>query len=145
MKGEIGEYYYCLWVLFVGIFFLFIFVVNWLGVLVFWKLIYLLEGELVVLINDINIMVVLLLLILISYFYVGFKEKGFGFFVRYILLILFFLLINILEDFLKLLLLSFCFFGNVVVDEIVVLVLCLLVLLFILLLVMVFGVFVSFV
>jgi F-type H+-transporting ATPase subunit a len=142
-KGEIGEYHYRPWVPFVGTLFLFIFVANWLGALIPWKLIHLPEGELAAPTNDINTTVALSLLTSISYFYAGFKEKGLGFFARYISPSPLFLPINILEDFSKPLSLSFRLFGNVVADEIVVSVLCLLVPLFIPLPVMVLGVFAS--
>jgi len=56
--------------------FLFIFVSNWLGALVPWKLIKLPEGELAAPTNDINTTVALSLLTSISYFYGGFKAKG---------------------------------------------------------------------
>lgn len=57
------------------------------------------------------------------------------------MLILF--LINVLEDFIKLLLLSFCFFGNIFVDEFVVVVFVLLVFFVILILFIFFGLFIS--
>ena len=113
--------------LIVGTLFLFIFVANWLGALVPWKLIQLPEGELAAPTNDINTTVALSLLTSISYFYGGFKAKGLGFFARYISPTPIFLPINILEDFTKPLSLSFRLFGNILADEIVVSVLCLLV------------------
>ena len=73
----------------------------------------------------------------------GFKEKGLGFFARYISPSPLFLPINILEDFSKPLSLSFRLFGNVVADEIVVSVFCLLVPVFIPLPVMILGIFAS--
>ena len=142
-KGEIGEYHYRPWVPYVGTIFLFIFVANWLGALIPWKLIQLPEGELAAPTNDINTTVALSLLTSISYFYAGFKEKGLGFFARYISPSPLFLPINILEDFSKPLSLSFRLFGNVVADEIVVSVFCLLVPVFIPLPVMILGIFAS--
>ena len=142
-KGEIGEYHYRPWVPYVGTIFLFIFVANWLGALFPWKLIQLPEGELAAPTNDINTTVALSLLTSISYFYAGFKEKGLGFFARYISPSPLFLPINILEDFSKPLSLSFRLFGNVVADEIVVSVFCLLVPVFIPLPVMILGIFAS--
>jgi F-type H+-transporting ATPase subunit a len=127
----------------VGTIFLFIFVANWLGALIPWKLIQLPEGELAAPTNDINTTVALSLLTSISYFYAGFKEKGLGFFARYISPSPLFLPINILEDFSKPLSLSFRLFGNVVADEIVVSVFCLLVPVFIPLPVMILGIFAS--
>lgn len=93
--------------------------------------------------NDINIIVVLVLLILVVYFYVGFSKKGLSYFEKYIKLILIFLFINILEDFIKLLLFSFWFFGNILVDELVVVVFVFLVFLVVFILVMFFGLFIS--
>jgi F-type H+-transporting ATPase subunit a len=142
-KDQIGEYEYRPWVPFVGTLFLFIFVANWLGALVPWKLITLPEGELAAPTNDINTTVALSLLTSVSYFYGGFKAKGLGFFARYISPTPIFLPINILEDFSKPLSLSFRLFGNILADEIVVSVLCLLVPLLIPLPVMVLGIFAS--
>jgi F-type H+-transporting ATPase subunit a len=142
-KDQLGEYEYRPWVPFTGTIFLFIFVANWLGALVPWKLIQLPEGELAAPTNDINTTVALALLTSISYFYAGLKAKGLGFFSRYISPTPIFLPINILEDFSKPLSLSFRLFGNVVADEIVVSVLCLLVPLFVPLPVMVLGIFAS--
>jgi len=142
-KDQIGEYEYRPWVPFVGTLFLFIFVANWLGALIPWKLIKLEEGELAAPTNDINTTVALSLLTSISYFYAGLRKKGLGFFARYISPTPIFLPINILEDFTKPLSLSFRLFGNVVADEIVVAVLCLLVPLLVPLPVMVLVVFAS--
>ena len=100
-KDQIGEYEYRPWVPYVGTLFLFIFVANWYGALVPWKLIELPEGELAAPTNDINTTVALSLLTSISYFYAGFSKKGLGFFARYISPTPIFLPINILEDFTK--------------------------------------------
>merc|ERR1712146_456824 len=142
-KDQIGEYHYRTWTPYIGTLFLFIFVANWLGALVPWKLIKLPEGELAAPTNDINTTVALSLLTSISYFYGGFKAKGLGFFARYISPTPIFLPINILQDFTKPLSLSFRLFGNILADEIVVSVLCLLVPLFVPLPVMVLGIFAS--
>ena len=142
-KDQIGEYEYRPWIPYVGTLFLFIFVANWYGALVPWKLIELPEGELAAPTNDINTTVALSLLTSVSYFYAGLSKKGLGFFVRYISPTPIFLPINILEDFTKPLSLSFRLFGNILADEIVVSVLCLLVPLFIPLPVMVLGIFAS--
>jgi F-type H+-transporting ATPase subunit a len=83
-KDQIGEYEYRPWVPFVGTLFLFIFVANWLGALVPWKIIILSEGELAAPTNDINTTVALSLLTSISYFYAGLKAKGLDFFSRYV-------------------------------------------------------------
>jgi F-type H+-transporting ATPase subunit a len=142
-KDQIGEYNYLPWVPYTGTLFLFIFVSNWLGALVPWKLIILPQGELAAPTNDINTTVALSLLTSISYFYAGLKVKGLSFFTRYVSPTPIFLPINILEDFTKPLSLSFRLFGNVLADEIVVSVLCLLVPIFIPLPVMVLGIFAS--
>jgi len=142
-KDQIGEYDYRPWVPFIGTLFLFIFIANWLGALVPWKLIILTEGELAAPTNDINTTVALSLLTSLSYFYGGLRKKGLGFFARYISPTPIFLPINILEDFTKPLSLSFRLFGNILADEIVVSVLCLLVPLLIPLPVMVLGIFAS--
>ena len=142
-KDQIGEYEYRPWIPYVGTLFLFIFVANWYGALIPWKLIELPEGELAAPTNDINTTVALSLLTSISYFYAGFSKKGLGFFARYISPTPIFLPINILEDFSKPLSLSFRLFGNILADEIVVSVLCLLVPLFVPLPVMVLGIFAS--
>jgi F-type H+-transporting ATPase subunit a len=67
-KDQLGEHEYRPWVPYVGTLFLFIFVANWLGALVPWKLIKLPEGELAAPTNDINTTVALSLLTSISYF-----------------------------------------------------------------------------
>ena len=66
-KDQLGEYEYRPWVSFIGTIFLFIFVSNWLGALVPWKLIHLPEGELAAPTNDINTTVALSLMTSISY------------------------------------------------------------------------------
>jgi F-type H+-transporting ATPase subunit a len=142
-KDQLGEYEYRPWVPVIGTLFLFIFVANWLGALIPWKLITLPEGELAAPTNDINTTVSLSLLTSISYFYGGLKLKGLGFFSRYISPTPIFLPINILEDFTKPLSLSFRLFGNILADEIVVSVLCLLVPLLVPLPVMCLGIFAS--
>ncbi len=142
-KDQLGEFEYRPWVPLVGTIFLFIFVANWLGALVPWKLIHLPEGELAAPTNDINTTVALSLITSISYFYAGFKAKGLGYFARYIAPTPVFLPLNILEDFAKPLSLSFRLFGNILADEIVVSVLCLLVPLFVPLPVMALGIFAS--
>jgi F-type H+-transporting ATPase subunit a len=140
-KDQIGEHEYRPWVPYVGTLFLFIFVANWLGALVPWKLIELPEGELAAPTNDINTTVALSLLTSFSYFYAGFKAKGLGFFARYISPTPLFLPLNLLEDFSKPLSLSFRLFGNILADEIVISVLCLLAPLFIPIPIMALGIF----
>ncbi|KAI5440672.1 40S ribosomal protein [Lathyrus oleraceus] len=69
-KTQIGEEYGP-WVPFIGTLFLFLFVSNWSGALLPWKIIKLPHGELVAPTNDINTTVALALLTLVAYFYAG--------------------------------------------------------------------------
>nr|YP_009184864.1 CF0 subunit IV of ATP synthase [Jenufa minuta]ALO62937.1 CF0 subunit IV of ATP synthase [Jenufa minuta] len=142
-KTQIGEEEYLKWVPFLGTIFLFIFVSNWSGALVPWRVIELPHGELAAPTNDINTTVALALLTSISYFYAGIKKKGFGYFKRYIQPAAFLLPINVLEDFTKPLSLSFRLFGNILADELVVGVLVALVPLFIPIPIMLLGLFTS--
>jgi F-type H+-transporting ATPase subunit a len=142
-KSQMGEKEYRPWVPFVGTLFLFIFVCNWSGALVPWKLIHLPEGELAAPTNDINTTVALALLTSLAYFYAGFKKRGLGYFSKYIEPTPVLLPIAILEDFTKPLSLSFRLFGNILADELVVAVLVLLVPLFVPLPVMMLGLFTS--
>jgi len=142
-KGQIGEKEYRPWVPFVGTLFLFIFVSNWSGALIPWKVLHLPAGELAAPTNDINTTVALALLTSLAYFYAGFSRRGLGYFARYIEPTPILLPINILEDFTKPLSLSFRLFGNILADELVVAVLVLLVPLFVPLPVMILGLFTS--
>uniref|UniRef100_B8HPJ6 ATP synthase subunit a n=1 Tax=Cyanothece sp. (strain PCC 7425 / ATCC 29141) TaxID=395961 RepID=B8HPJ6_CYAP4 len=142
-KNQIGEKEYRPWVPFVGTLFLFIFVANWSGALVPWKLIRIPEGELAAPTNDINTTVALALLVSLAYFYAGFRKRGLGYFGKYIEPTPVLLPIAILEDFTKPLSLSFRLFGNILADELVVAVLVLLVPLFVPLPVMILGLFTS--
>jgi F-type H+-transporting ATPase subunit a len=142
-KGQIGEKEYRPWVPFVGTLFLFIFVSNWSGALVPWKLIHIPGGELAAPTSDINTTVALALLTSLAYFYAGFRKRGLGYFAKYIQPTPILLPINILEDFTKPLSLSFRLFGNILADELVVGVFVLLVPLFIPLPVMILGLFTS--
>lgn len=142
-KDQIGEKEYRPWVPFVGTLFLFIFVSNWSGALVPWKLIHIPASELAAPTNDINTTVALALLTSLAYFYAGFKERGLGYFAKYVEPTPILLPINILEDFTKPLSLSFRLFGNILADELVVAVLVLLVPLFVPLPVMLLGLFTS--
>ena len=143
VRNQIGEKEYRDWVPFIGTLFLFIFVSNWSGALVPWKLIELPSGELAAPTNDINTTVALALLTSLAYFYAGLKKKGLGYFKHYIEPTPILLPIAILEDFTKPLSLSFRLFGNILADELVVAVLVLLVPLFIPLPVMALGLFTS--
>ena len=143
VKTQLGEKEYRPWVPFIGTLFLFIFVSNWGGALIPWKLIELPSGELAAPTNDINTTVALALLTSLAYFYAGFKKKGLGYFKKYIEPTPILLPIAVLEDFTKPLSLSFRLFGNILADELVVGVLVLLVPLFVPLPVMALGLFTS--
>jgi F-type H+-transporting ATPase subunit a len=142
-KNQLGEKEYRPWVPFIGTLFLFIFVSNWSGALLPWKLIKLPSGELAAPTNDINTTVALALLTSLAYFYAGFSKRGLGYFKKYIEPTPVLLPIAILEDFTKPLSLSFRLFGNILADELVVAVLVLLVPLFVPLPVMALGLFTS--
>ena len=142
-KDQIGEKEYRPWVPFVGTLFLFIFVSNWAGALVPWKVIELPSGELAAPTSDINTTVALALLTSIAYFYAGISKKGLGYFAGYAQPVPFMVPFKIIEDFTKPLSLSFRLFGNILADELVVGVLVLLVPLFIPLPLMVLGLFLS--
>nr|WP_287278436.1 MULTISPECIES: F0F1 ATP synthase subunit A [unclassified Okeania] len=142
-KDQIGEKDYRPWVPFVGTLFLFIFVSNWSGALVPWKVIELPAGELAAPTSDINTTVALALLTSIAYFYAGISKKGLGYFAGYAEPVPFMVPFKIIEDFTKPLSLSFRLFGNILADELVVGVLVLLVPLFIPLPLMVLGLFLS--
>ena len=73
-KTQIGEEYGP-WVPFIGTLFLFIFVSNWSGALLPWKIIKLPHGELAAPTNDINTTVALALLTSVAYFYAGISKK----------------------------------------------------------------------
>jgi len=142
-KDQIDEKDYRPWVPFVGTLFLFIFVSNWSGALVPWKVIELPSGELAAPTSDINTTVALALLTSIAYFYAGISKKGLGYFAGYAQPVAFMVPFKIIEDFTKPLSLSFRLFGNILADELVVGVLVLLVPLFIPLPMMVLGLFLS--
>ncbi len=142
-KGQIGEKEYRPWVPFIGTLFLFIFVSNWAGALLPWRLIELPDGELAAPTSDINTTVALALLSSLAYFYAGFSKKGLGYFGNYVQPVAFMLPFKIIEDFTKPLSLSFRLFGNILADELVVAVLVLLVPLFVPLPVMALGLFTS--
>ena len=142
-RNQLGEKEYRPWVPFIGTLFLFIFLSNWSGALVPWKVIHLPEGELAAPTNDINTTVALALLTSLAYFYAGFSKRGLGYFKKYIEPTPILLPIAILEDFTKPLSLSFRLFGNILADELVVAVLVLLVPLFVPLPVMALGLFTS--
>jgi F-type H+-transporting ATPase subunit a len=142
-RNQLGEKEYRPWLPFIGTLFLFIFVSNWSGGLLPWRLIRIPETELAAPTNDINTTVALALLTSLAYFYAGFKKKGLGYFANYVQPIPILLPIKILEDFTKPLSLSFRLFGNILADELVVAVLVLLVPLFVPLPIMALGLFTS--
>ena len=142
-KDQIGEKEYRDWVPFVGTLFLFIFVSNWSGALVPWKLIEIPDSELAAPTNDINTTVALALLTSVAYFYAGIRKKGLGYFAGYLEPTPILAPFKVLEDFTKPLSLSFRLFGNILADELVVAVLVLLVPLFVPLPLMVLGLFLS--
>lgn len=120
-KTQIGEEEnYLNWVPFLGTIFLFVFVSNWSGALIPWRIIELPNGELAAPTNDINTTVSLALLTSIAYFSAGLRKKGFSYFKRYITPSVILFPINVLEDFTKPLSLSFRLFGNILADELVV-------------------------
>jgi F-type H+-transporting ATPase subunit a len=142
-RNQLGEKDYRPWLPFIGTLFLFIFVSNWSGALLPWKLIKIPEGELAAPTNDINTTVALALLTSLAYFYAGLSKKGLGYFSHYVEPIPVLLPIKILEDFTKPLSLSFRLFGNILADELVVAVLVFLVPLFVPLPLMGLGLFTS--
>lgn len=142
-KAQIGEEEYLKWVPYLGTIFIFIFVSNWTGALLPYRLIELPNGELASPTNDINTTVALALLTSVSYFYAGIRKKGLGYFNRYVQPAVFLFPINVLEDFTKPLSLSFRLFGNILADELVVGVLVALVPLIIPIPIMLLGVFTS--
>ena len=142
-KDQIGEKEYRPWVPYIGTLFLFIFLSNWSGALLPWKLIHLPSGELAAPTNDINTTVALALLTSLAYFYAGFRKRGLGYFAKYLEPTPILLPINILEDFTKPLSLSFRLFGNILADELVVGVLVLLVPFIVPIPVMLLGLFTS--
>nr|YP_010188793.1 AtpI [Funaria hygrometrica]QZJ47596.1 AtpI [Funaria hygrometrica] len=122
-RTQIGEEEYRPWVPFIGTMFLFIFVSNWSGALLPWRVLELPHGELAAPTNDINTTVALALLTSVAYFYAGLHKRGLSYFGKYIQPTPVLLPINILEDFTKPLSLSFRLFGNILADELVVAVL----------------------
>lgn len=142
-KNQLGEREYRAWLPFIGTLFLFIFVSNWSGALIPWKIVEIPDSELAAPTNDINTTVALALLTSLAYFYAGLSKKGLGYFASYVKPIPALLPIKILEDFTKPLSLSFRLFGNILADELVVAVLVFLVPLFVPLPLMALGLFTS--
>jgi F-type H+-transporting ATPase subunit a len=142
-KTQIGEEEYKEWIPYIGTIFLFIFVSNWSGALLPWRVIELPNGELGAPTNDINTTAALALLTSIAYFYAGISKKGISYFKRYVEPAPFLLPINVLEDFTKPLSLCFRLFGNILADELVVGVLLLLVPLLVPVPLMLLGLFTS--
>lgn len=126
-KDQIGEKEYRPWVPFIGTLFLFIFVSNWSGALIPWKLIEIPEGELSAPTVDINTTVAFALLTSLAYFYAGISKKGLGYFADYAQPSPIMVPFRAIEDFTRPLSLSFRLFGNILADELAVGVLVLLV------------------
>lgn len=142
-RDQIGEKEYRPWVPFIGTLFLFIFVSNWSGALIPWKLIQLPEGELAAPTVDINTTAAFALLTSLAYFYAGISKKGLGYFADYAQPSPIMVPFRVIEDFTRPLSLSFRLFGNILADELAVAVLVLLVPLLIPLPLMVLGLFLS--
>ena len=83
-REYIGEKAYRDWLPFIGTLFLFIFVSNWGGALIPWKLVHLPSGELGAPTADINTTIALALLVSLAYFYAGLSRKGFRYFEYYV-------------------------------------------------------------
>jgi F-type H+-transporting ATPase subunit a len=141
--SQMGPSYYSQFLPFVATIFLFVLGSNVAGALIPWKLIEIPSGEFAAPTNDINTTACLAILTSIAYFFAGLKIKGLGFFKRYIKPAVFFLPLNIIEDFSKPLSLNFRLFGNVVADELTVAVVCSLVPILIPLPIMILGLFAS--
>ena len=142
-KSQLGEKEYRNWVPFIGTLFLFIFVSNWGGALIPWKLVELPSGELAAPTNDINTTIALALLTSLAYFYAGLSRKGLGYFADYAQPTPIMVPFKIIEDFTKPLSLSFRLFGNILADELAVAVLVFLVPLFVPIPLMILGLFTS--
>ena len=142
-RDNIGEKYYRDWLPFIGTLFLFIFVSNWGGALIPWKIFELPEGELGAPTADINTTVAMALLVSLAYFYAGLSRKGLRFFELYVEPTPIMLPFKIIEEFTKPLSLSFRLFGNILADELAVGVLVYLVPLIVPLPVMLLGLFTS--
>jgi F-type H+-transporting ATPase subunit a len=142
-REQIGEKAYRDWIPFIGTLFLFIFVSNWGGALIPWKLIHLPDGELGAPTADSNTTIALALLVSLAYFYAGLSRKGLRFFEYYVDPIPMMVPFKIVEDFTRPLSLSMRLFGNILADELVVAVLVFLVPLIVPLPVMLLGLFTS--
>ncbi|MGY6530793.1 MAG: F0F1 ATP synthase subunit A [Cyanobacterium sp.] len=142
-KDQIGEKEYRPWVPFIGTLFLFIFVSNWSGALIPWKLIEIPEGELSAPTVDINTTVAFALLTSLAYFYAGISKKGLRYFADYAQPSPIMVPFRAIEDFTRPLSLSFRLFGNILADELAVGVLVLLVPLIVPLPLMALGLFTS--
>ena len=142
-REQIGQAAYKDWMPFVGTLFLFIFVCNWGGALIPWRLVRLPSGELGAPTADINTTVAMALLVSLAYFYAGLSRKGLRYFEYYVEPTPIMLPFKIVEDFTKPLSLSFRLFGNILADELTVSVLVLLVPLLVPLPMMLLGLFTS--
>merc|ERR1711943_91720 len=142
-RDQIGEKAYRDWLPFIGTLFLFIFVSNWGGALIPWKIVHLPSGELGAPTADINTTVAMALLVSLAFFYAGLSRKGLRLFEYYVEPIPLMLPFKIIEEFTKPLSLSFRLFGNILADDLAVGVLVYLVPLIVPLPVMLLGLFTS--
>ena len=142
-RDQIGEKVYRDWLPFIGTLFLFIFVSNWGGALIPWRIVHLPSGELGAPTADINTTVAMALLVSLAFFYAGLSNKGLRFFEYYVEPTPIMLPFKIIEEFTKPLSLSFRLFGNILADELAVAVLASLVPILVPLPVMLLGLFTS--
>nr|YP_009427376.1 ATP synthase CF0 subunit IV [Rhachidosorus consimilis]ASU96083.1 ATP synthase CF0 subunit IV [Rhachidosorus consimilis] len=122
-RTQMGEEEYRPRVPFIGTMFPSIFVSNWSGAPLPWRIVQLPHGELAAPTNDINTTVAPALLTSVAHSYAGLHKKGFSYFGKYIQPTPVLLPTNISEDFTKPPSLSFRLFGNISADELVVAVL----------------------
>ena len=78
-RDQIGEKVYRDWLPFIGTLFLFIFVSNWGGALIPWRIVHLPSGELGAPTADINTTVAMALLVSLAFFYAGLSNQGLKF------------------------------------------------------------------
>ena len=100
-RDQIGEKVYRDWLPFIGTLFLFIFVSNWGGALIPWRIVHLPSGELGAPTADINTTVAMALLVSLAFFYAGLSNKGLKFFEYYVEPTPIMLPFKIIEEFTK--------------------------------------------
>ena len=111
-RDQIGEKAYRDWLPFIGTLFLFIFVSNWGGALIPWKLVHLPSGELGAPTADINTTIALALLVSLAYFYAGLSRKGLRYFEYYVEPTPIMLPFNLISEASRTLALAVRLFGN---------------------------------